>query len=86
MALVEWKGKLWPAVLFDGTIDAPPGSCGRCGGLGMIRETIDEERHDVMVPCFMCREYCKTCKEWKKKGHACAQTLADVGMCEADFR
>jgi hypothetical protein len=71
MALVNYGGKLMPACLFDGSIDSPPGSCGRCGGSGVVRETIDEERHDEMVPCYTCQAYCKPCGKYRRKGHEC---------------
>jgi hypothetical protein len=50
-----WKGKLWPRSLFDPPIDSPPAACPICGGIGLVAESIDEERYDVMVECWRCK-------------------------------
>jgi hypothetical protein len=72
---VEWDGKLVPRSLFDATEDDlsyRPDSCKMCRDSGVLQETIDEERYDVMVPCWACRRYCKACnKHVKKSGHEC---------------
>jgi hypothetical protein len=63
--------KLVPSFLTEPLLNPPKGACTRCGGSGSIPESIDEDLPDEMVPCFMCQEYCKTCADWKKKGHEC---------------
>ena len=60
-----------PRVLFE-----PPGlgpySCKICRDTSVLIERIDEERHDVLVPCWSCRRYCKPCDKYvPKEGHAC---------------
>lgn len=71
MATVEYKGKLWPAALFEPHAVMGPGKplCGICGDTGLLRETIDEERFDVMVACFNCRRFCKECGGYRGKDH-----------------
>lgn len=67
---VWYKGKLVPRCAVEPTGFEPPGACGICGGFGAIPETIDEERHDVMVPCYRCQKFCEACKQWvKTEGH-----------------
>jgi len=71
---VEWGGKHWGRNFFDPPANAPRGVCVRCGGLGVVPETIDEERYDVAVPCPSCRFYCKPCGRWvKRNGHQCRE-------------
>lgn len=69
----DTDGRLWPSCIADmAPVNLPPGACTRCYGSGQIRETVDEDRHDEMVPCFMCMTFCKKCRNWvKKKGHEC---------------
>lgn len=68
---VKWGRNLVPRFLCEPD-DFRPGECSRCGGLGLIPEMIDDEQHEEMVPCFMCREYCKACGNWvRKSGHEC---------------
>jgi hypothetical protein len=72
--MVSYGGHLYPRSLFDGSLDPPPkpGDCVHCGGSGVRVESIDEDLHDAVVPCFACQEYCKTCKRYRKKGgHKC---------------
>ena len=67
---VEWGGKLWGRGFFEPPLDLPAGTCVQCGGLGVVPEQIDEERYDVAVPCWRCRMFCKTCKDWvEREGH-----------------
>lgn len=70
---VEWDGRLVPASLFDATDDLTrKPDCGICCDRGVVQETIDEERYDVMVPCWNCRQFCKACnKHVRKSGHEC---------------
>ena len=69
---VEWGGKHWSASFFDVPYDLPPGLCARCGGLGVVPETIDEERFDVAVPCERCHMWCTACRAWvKREEHVC---------------
>jgi hypothetical protein len=69
---VEYCGKLWPREFFDPRLDLLPGACPQCGGLGVVAESIDEERFDVAVPCWMCKMWCKVCHQWvKREGHEC---------------
>jgi hypothetical protein len=71
-------GKLYPARFFD-PLNPKPGDCPHCGGTGEYPESIDEERYDVMVPCFMCRRFCTVCKQWVKKiGHECQEVKGDA--------
>lgn len=68
---VNYRGRIVPASLLEPFI-IKPGECTHCGGTGEIAETIDEERYDEMVPCFMCQVFCKACdKHVKKTGHQC---------------
>jgi hypothetical protein len=69
--LVEWDGRLIPRALIEPDLNPPPGTCSRCGGLGSIPEQLDDDRLPVMVPCYRCREFCKTCRKWLRKGHTC---------------
>jgi hypothetical protein len=74
MRYVQWGNRIVPASLLEPTARelSQPGVCRLCGGLGSIAETIDEERYDVMVPCHMCRIFCKACNDWvKKQEHEC---------------
>lgn len=65
---VEWRGRLFGSGLFDmATLDPLPDSCPRCGGLGLVAESIDEERFDVAVACPQCRIYCKSCDKWVER-------------------
>lgn len=69
---VEWRGTSLPRGLFDPPLDLKPGTCPRCGGLGVVPERIDEEKYDVAFPCQDCRMFCKTCRKWvKRAGHKC---------------
>lgn len=46
--------------------------CGRCDGKGYYWESIDDERSDVKVSCYMCHVFCKLCdRHVKKTGHEC---------------
>jgi len=63
---------IWPRSLFDPLGPPKPGECGACGGSGVISEAIDEDRHEVLVPCQSCRTFCKPCGRYVKKGaHIC---------------
>lgn len=74
MSFVRDGKHLYPAFLFDEPVNRPPGACPRCYGSGKIRETIDEELPDEMVPCFMCMTFCKVCRAWvKKTEHECKE-------------
>lgn len=71
---VEWGGKLWGRSFFEPSLwePLPPGTCPRCGGLGVVPEQIDEERYDVAVQCPSCQMWCKVCRKWvKREGHQC---------------
>lgn len=71
---VEWGGKLWERGFFNPPLKLSPGTCPNCGGLGVVPESIDEERYDVAVPCHYCRMYCKTCGKYvKRKDHVCGE-------------
>ena len=61
---VDWGGKHWQHSLFDPPDDLPPGVCPHCGGLGVVAESIDEERYDVAAPCPHCRMWCARCRAW----------------------
>lgn len=74
---VEWNGKLWGRSFFDPPDDLPPGTCGWCGGLGVVPERIDEERFDVAVRCQHCQKFCTGCRQWvKRDGHECTGAKA----------
>jgi hypothetical protein len=61
-----------PRSLWDFELTLKPGTCTACGGIGVLLENIDEERHDVTVPCWKCRTFCKACDRYvKKTGHEC---------------
>lgn len=66
-------GRPVPRALFEPLDPNPrPGVCTVCDGAGVTVETIDEERYDVLVPCWKCRTYCRTCKKYvSKNGHEC---------------
>jgi hypothetical protein len=68
---VEWDGKLVPYAMVAIRETIAPGTCAICGGLGRVPEQLDDDRLPVMAPCWSCREYCKKCAAWKKKGHMC---------------
>jgi hypothetical protein len=69
---VEWGGKYWERAFFEVPLDLPPGVCGHCGGLGVVPESIDEERYDVAVHCPWCRLFCRHCRAWVKRAeHVC---------------
>lgn len=80
MALVEWRGKLWPAALFESDPTGPyvKPKCGICGDSGLVREQIDEERHDVMMACWNCRKYCKACDKYMPKDHVHEETTTQA--------
>jgi hypothetical protein len=50
VSLVEWGGKYWGRGFFDPPLNLPPSVCGRCGGLGVVPTSTDEERYDVALP------------------------------------
>jgi hypothetical protein len=63
---------IFPASMFEPDLKPPPGACKQCGGRGSLVETIDSERFDVLVPCWSCQTFCKTCNRYVKKGgHEC---------------
>ena len=63
--------RLVPRAAFTVYVPEKTPSCTNCGGLGQYPDSIDDERHDVMVPCPVCQEYCKVCGDWRRKGHQC---------------
>jgi hypothetical protein len=67
---VNFEGRLVPAVIFEPLLKTRY-DCTFCSDTGVTRERIDDERCDVMVPCWMCRPYCPACKQSRKKGHVC---------------
>ena len=72
---VRYGGHLYPSALFEDTAPTPvkPGVCAYCGGSGLRVETIDAERLDEVVPCPMCRRFCKTCGKYRKIDHQCTK-------------
>ena len=71
---VDDRGKILPRSFFEPPLDLPEGACPHCGGGGQLAEQIDEERYDVLVPCFHCRKYCVACRAWVKiADHRCAE-------------
>ena len=50
---VEHKGRIVPAVVFAPNEDRIP-DCKVCGDVGLVRETLDDDRLDVMVKCWSC--------------------------------
>ncbi len=73
---VKWRGQTVPRTLMEPEVNPPASACRHCGGAGEVPETIDDEKYDVMVPCHMCRTYCKACAKWvKKSGHDCQPTI-----------
>ncbi len=75
---VRWGDHLVPRIMCEPDLDAAkPGTCPHCGGVGAYPESIDEERYDEMMPCFWCREFCKACQRYVKKGgHECSPVEA----------
>ena len=70
---VQWGDRIVPATLFEPRdFKYRPDACKTCDDTGVTVETIDEERYDVVVPCWRCRVFCKACnKHVKKSGHQC---------------
>jgi hypothetical protein len=69
---VRWGRKLVQSSFCEPPLDRPKGTCPHCGGLGLTPESIDEDLYDEMLPCQMCRMYCKRCDNWvRKTGHEC---------------
>lgn len=56
MSFVVHNGKIVPASLFEPLFDDRKPDCFVCNDTGIVRETIDEERLDVMFPCWRCRQ------------------------------
>jgi hypothetical protein len=72
MSMVLWHGKLVPRALVTPDGGEAPGVCVQCGGLGLVPETLHDDRLDEMCPCWACRKYCGACRKWVRKvGHAC---------------
>ena len=70
---VAWGGKFWGRGFFYPPLDLPAGACPRCGGLGVVAESIDEERYDVAVACPECQGWCSACRQHvRRSGHVCA--------------
>jgi len=70
-SFVSEGGHLVPRTLFEPT-SLGPYSCPQCCDTGVSIERIDEERYDVVVPCWACRRFCKPCNKYvAKKGHEC---------------
>lgn len=67
---VNFQGQAIPAVLFEPQLKTRY-ECTICSDTGYTREHIDNERFDVMAPCWNCRPYCKICKRSRNKEHAC---------------
>lgn len=69
---VKWNGKLMARPFVDDALQIK-GACVECGGLGVVPMEIDEERPDEMVPCWKCREKCRACGAYFRKGteHLC---------------
>jgi hypothetical protein len=77
--VVSSGGRLLPSSLYNDPLSIPPGACPVCGGSGVQAETIDEEKADVLVPCYHCRRYCKECRKYvRKDGHECNTPQAEV--------
>ena len=70
MSFVEYKGKIVPAGTFFPS-EKSKYECGICMDVHLTRESWDEERYDVMVPCWKCRPFCKACRKYRPKGHDC---------------
>lgn len=70
MSRVIFKGKIVSSGAFEADIESKP-KCFACGDSGYMRETIDDDRLDEMMPCWNCRAYCKVCNRWRKKEHEC---------------
>jgi hypothetical protein len=71
--LVQWGDKIMPRSLFEADLSHQADSCTVCGGATVMVEQIDDERLDVVVPCWGCRMYCRDCRKYvKKNGHQCA--------------
>ena len=72
---VKYGDHLYSGNPFDDPQPQPPkpGVCAWCGGTGFCRDTIDDERPDVLGPCQMCRRFCKTCGKYRKVGHQCSR-------------
>jgi hypothetical protein len=70
-SFIQEGGHLVPRVLFEPDLKHRA-ECKQCGDTGVQIERIDEERYDVLVPCFACQVYCKACdKHVRKSGHQC---------------
>jgi hypothetical protein len=77
MSMIRWGDRLVPRAIIESVLASPPaGTCQRCGGLGEYPESIHEDRPDEMVPCFLCRRFCKACGHWvARAGHECKPTV-----------
>jgi hypothetical protein len=73
---VDWGGKIVPRSAVKPMEPIEAGTCGRCGGLGAVPEQIDDDRHDVMVPCYACQVFCKACGKYRTKPHECPKQAA----------
>lgn len=76
---MKLRGHMIERFLFDEPLPSDPtvyrtAYCPRCGGAGVVSESIDDERADVAVPCPHCRMFCKACRDWvKRAGHNCEE-------------
>jgi hypothetical protein len=69
---VQFGDRIVPATLFEADLKQRSAGCKMCGDTGVQIDCIDEERYDVVVPCWACRTFCKACnKHVKKSGHQC---------------
>jgi len=74
---VKWGNRLVPRSVVEPDFDPDrylPGLCPRCGGAGMVAETLDEEQFDVACACPQCQMFCHACNAWvKREGHTCEE-------------
>lgn len=71
---VRWGDRLLPRALAEPVEPKYEPACTVCGDMGIVLETIDEDRHDVVLPCWACKRFCKACGKWvAKRGHKCVE-------------
>jgi hypothetical protein len=82
---VQWGDRIMPRFTVEPTdLKYRRDACKVCDDLGVTLETIDEERYDVAMPCWSCRKYCETCKQYVRKSgaHQCVVPVPGKQMNE----